>query len=240
VEYSFLLAPLADIPVPPDRLPVLPPDEFHHKQLAALVSWTLAGARLQPIVLVFEDLQWADPSSIDLIQALKERCVNAPLLILATARPEFRPQWGLRSHDAILSLAPLDLTQTARMVFELASRHALARDLVECLSERAGGVPLFVEELTRLLLERGEQGDTREIPPTRQQSLAARLDRLGSTREVAQIGAVLGREFLIRCCAQSPKWTSRRCERRWIGSPTPKSYLSSARRRKRVIASNMR
>ena len=81
------------------------------------------------------------------------------------------------------------------MVGELAARHALSKEVVEGVSERTGGVPLFVEEVTRLLLERGEAGGLQAIPPTLQQSLAARLDRLGEAREVAQIGAVLGRDF---------------------------------------------
>ena len=194
-EYAPLLAPLAAIPVPPERLPSLPADEVHRKQLAAMVSWIMAGARVQPLVLVFDDLQWADPSSIDLVQALSEGGAQAPLLILATARPEFRPPWSLRSHHSVVSLAPLDATQVGRMVAEIASQHALSTDVVRGLSERAGGVPLFVEEVTRLLLERGEQGDVQAIPPTLRQSLAARLDRLGTAREVAQIGAVLGRSF---------------------------------------------
>ena len=81
------------------------------------------------------------------------------------------------------------------MVGEIAAHHALPKEVVEGVSERTGGVPLFVEEVTRLLLERGEQGGVQAIPPTLQQSLAARLDRLGAAREVAQIGAVLGRDF---------------------------------------------
>src|SRR4029077_385562 len=81
------------------------------------------------------------------------------------------------------------------MVTEVASRHALSTEVIKGLSERAGGVPLFVEEVTRLLLERGKQGGAQAIPPTLRQSLAARLDRLGSAREVAQVGAVLGRSF---------------------------------------------
>jgi class 3 adenylate cyclase/tetratricopeptide (TPR) repeat protein len=194
-ENSALLAPLADIPIPPERLPNRPPDDVRRDQLSALVTWALAGAKHQPIVLLFEDLQWADPSSIDLVQALSERCSEAPLLFLATARPEFRPHWGLRSHHCVISLTPLDVTQVASMVQQLASERALAADVVKSLSERAGGVPLFVEEVTRLLLERGEQRDPHAIPPTLQQSLAARLDRLGSSREAAQIGAILGREF---------------------------------------------
>ena len=95
----------------------------------------------------------------------------------------------------MISLSPLDRVQIAKMVSELAAHHALPKDIVEGVSERTGGVPLFVEEVTRLLLERGEQGGAQAIPPTLQQSLAARLDRLGSARETAQIGAVLGRGF---------------------------------------------
>ena len=87
----------------------------------------MAGARVQPVILVFEDLQWADPSSIELMQALSERGAQAPLLILATARPEFRPPWSLRSHHSVISLAPLDAAQVQRMVAELASRHALSK-----------------------------------------------------------------------------------------------------------------
>ena len=147
------------------------------------------------MALAFEDLHWADPTSLDLMQALAERGAQAPLLILATARPEFRPAWSLRSHHSVISLSPLDRADVALMVGELSARHALSREVVEGVSDRTGGVPLFVEEVTRLLLERGEAGGLQAIPPTLQQSLAARLDRLGEAREVAQIGAVLGRDF---------------------------------------------
>ena len=92
-----------------------------------MAAWALAGARSQPLVLVFEDLQWADPTSIDLMQALSERGAQAPLFILATARPEFRPPWSLRSHHSVISLAPLDAAQVARMVAEIALAHALPR-----------------------------------------------------------------------------------------------------------------
>ena len=161
----------------------------------ALVAWLLAGARTQPIVLAFEDLHWADPTSLDVLQALAERGAQAPLLIIATTRPEFRPPWKLRSHHGVISLAPLDAGEVARMIGEIATRHALSKDVIAGVSERSGGVPLFVEEVTRLLLERGEHGGVQAIPPTLQQSLAARLDRLGSAREIAQIGSVLGRGF---------------------------------------------
>ena len=194
-EYAPLLAPVIDAPLPPGRVPKLSPEELRSRQLAALAAWVLAGARTQPLVLAFEDLHWADPTSLDVLQALAERGAQAPLLIIATTRPEFRPPWKLRSHHGVISLAPLDAGEVARMVGEIATRHALSKDVIAGVSERSGGVPLFVEEVTRLLLERGEQGGVQAIPPTLQQSLAARLDRLGSAREIAQIGAVLGRGF---------------------------------------------
>ena len=146
-------------------------------------------------MLAFEDLHWADPTSLDLLRALAERGAQAPLLIVATTRPEFRPPWSLRSHHSVISLSPLDRADVAQMVGGLAARHALSKEVVDGVSDRTGGVPLFVEEVTRLLLEHGQPGGLQAIPPTLQQSLAARLDMLGEAREVAQIGAVLGRDF---------------------------------------------
>jgi class 3 adenylate cyclase/predicted ATPase len=194
-EYAPLLAPLVEIPLPEERAAKLAPEDLRRPQLAALIAWFLAGARSQPAALAFEDLHWADPTSLDLMQALAERGRTAPLFIIATARPEFRPPWSLRPHHSVISLSPLDRADVAQMVGGLAARHALSKEVVEGVSERTGGVPLFVEEVARLLLERGEVGGLQAIPPTLQQSLAARLDRLGEAREVAQIGAVLGRDF---------------------------------------------
>jgi class 3 adenylate cyclase/predicted ATPase len=203
-EYAPLLAPLVDIPLPVARAPNLPPEELRRRQLEAVVAWVLAGARSQAAALAFEDLQWADPTSLDLMRTLAKRGTEAPLVIIATARPEFLPPWSIRSHHSVISLTPLDRAQVRQMVGEIASRHELSREVVEGVSERTGGVPLFVEEVTRLLLERGEAGGLQAIPLTLQQSLAARLDRLGEAREVAQIGAVLGRDFshaLLRALA---------------------------------------
>jgi class 3 adenylate cyclase/predicted ATPase len=194
-EYTPLLAPLVDVLLPEDRVAKLAPEELRRRQLAAMTAWILAGARTQAIVVAFEDLHWADPTSLDLMRALAERGAQASLFIIATTRPELRPPWSLRSHHSVISLSPLDRVQIAKMVAGLSVHHALSRDVVEGVSERTGGVPLFVEEVTRLLLERGEQGGAQAIPPTLQQSLAARLDRLGAARETAQIGAVLGRGF---------------------------------------------
>jgi class 3 adenylate cyclase len=190
-----LLSPLLDIPLSPERAPTLAPEELRRRQLAALTNLIMAGARSQPVVLALEDVHWADPTTVDFVRGIGERGAQAPLLLLVTARPEFRPPWVMRSHHTTISLAPLDRSQVQEMVTELSARHALSNQIVDGLAERTGGVPLFIEEVTRLLLERGEQGGTQTIPPTLQQSLMARLDRLGTAREVAQIGSVIGRDF---------------------------------------------
>jgi class 3 adenylate cyclase len=239
-EYAPLVAPPFDIPLPPGRVANFPPEEVRRRQLAALANLVLAGARSQPVILAFEDLHWADPTSLDLLRALADRGAQAPLLLLATTRPEFRTPWSLRSHHIVISLSPLDRAGVAQMVGEISARHALSREVVEGVTERTGGVPLFVEEVTRLLLERGEQGGVQAIPPTLQQSLAARLDRLGAAREVAQIGAVLGRDFLYTLLHNVAELTSTRCKRRWTGSPTPTFCSSRARRHRQAIASSTR
>jgi class 3 adenylate cyclase/predicted ATPase len=190
-----LLARLLDIPLSAEHATTLPPEELRRRQLAALANWVMAGARAQPVILALEDLHWADPSTLDFLRGIAERGALAPLFFLTTARPEFRPSWGTRSHHSTISLSPLDRQQVRHMVSELAARYALPKEVVEGVTERTGGVPLFVEEVTRLLLERGEQGGIQAIPPTLQQSLMARLDRLGPAREVAQVGAVIGRDF---------------------------------------------
>jgi class 3 adenylate cyclase len=194
-ENASLLAPLLDIPLPKERAPALAAEELRRRQLAALSNWVMAGAKVQTVVLALEDLHWADPTTIDVLRGIAERGAPAPLFVLATTRPEFRPSWGMRSHHATISLAPLDRQQVRDMVAEISARHALAKDVVEDVAARTGGVPLFIEEVTRLLLERGEQGGIQAIPPTLQQSLMARLDRLGPAREVAQIASVIGRGF---------------------------------------------
>jgi predicted ATPase len=195
LENASLLAPLLDIPLPKERVAALAPEELRRRQLAAVTNWIIYSAKTQPLVLVLEDLHWADPTTLDVLRGIAERGALVPLYIVATTRPEFRPPWGMRSHHGTISLAPLDRAQVRDMVAELTARHALARDVVDDVAARTGGVPLFVEEVTRLLLERGEQGGAQAIPPTLQQSLMARLDRLGPAREVAQIGSVIGRGF---------------------------------------------
>jgi predicted ATPase len=235
-EHAPLIAPLVDIPPPPGRVANLPPEELRRRQLAALIAWFLAGARSQPAALAFEDMHWADPTSLDLMHALAERGGQAPMLILATTRPEFRPPWSLRSHHSVISLSPLDRTDVARMVGELAARHALSKEVVDGVSERTGGVPLFVEEVTRLLLERGVEGGAQAIPPTLQLGSTVLARHARSRRSVPCSGAI----FPLRSCAPWPRSTTPACNPLSTGSPRPTSSSSRGRRRGRLIASSTR
>ena len=116
-----------------------------------MIAWVLAGARSQPVVLAFEDLHWADPTSLDLLHALAERGAQAPLLVVATTRPEFRAPWSMRSHHSVdFACATRSRRGRAHGRRDL-PRHALLQEVIEGVSERTGGVPLFVEEVTRLL-----------------------------------------------------------------------------------------
>src|SRR5262245_47765715 len=109
-ENAPLLAPLLDIPLPQERAPTLAPHELRRRQLTALTASVIAGARVQPVVLAIEDLHWADPTTLDVLRSIAGHGL-APLFIAATSRPEFRPPWGMRSHHATISLAPLDRAQ---------------------------------------------------------------------------------------------------------------------------------
>src|SRR5262249_8405467 len=150
--------------------------------------------RLQPTVILLEDLQWVDLSTLELQQLLVEQGATVPLLLLYTARPEFRPPWALRAHHTQLTLNRLGARRTREMVAHVAARGALSADVVEAVASRTGGGPPLIGELTKAALAGGARG-AQEIPATLADSLMARLDRLGTAKEVAQVGAVLGREF---------------------------------------------
>jgi predicted ATPase len=175
--------------------PSIPPEEQRRRLLAMLMGWLLGAGRSQPLVIVIEDLHWADASTLEVIQLLAEQGQTAPLLLLCTARPEFRQQWPLRAHHTQITLNRLSARNVREMIAEVAARNTLAGETVDAVIERTGGVPLFVEELTRAVLEGAASGTGREIPATLHDSLMARLDRLGPAKEVLQIGAVIGTEF---------------------------------------------
>jgi len=192
-----LVAPLLNLPIPAKYPPLLlSPDQERRRLLATLVEWVLGAARLQPTVIATEDLHWADPSTLELIQLLVEQGSRARLLLLYTARPEFRAPWALHAHHTQITLNRLSPRNVRTMVEQVAAKAALSEGTIATMVERTGGVPLFVEELTRAVLESGDARLTgREIPVTLHDSLMARLDRLGSAKEVIQIGAVIGSEF---------------------------------------------
>jgi len=192
-----LIAPLLNLPLPAKYPPPpLSPEQQRRRLLATLVEWALGAARAQSIVIAIEDLHWADPSTLELIQLLVEQGATAPLLLLYTARPEFHAQWPLRAHHTQITLNRLSARNVRTMVGEVAAQEALSEETIATVVERTSGVPLFVEELTRAVVESGNAQLTgRQIPVTLHDSLMARLDRLGQAKEVAQVGAVIGSEF---------------------------------------------
>ena len=192
-----LIAPLLNLPMPAKYPPSsLSPEQQRRRLLATLVEWALGAARAQPIVIAIEDLHWADPSTLELLQLLVEQGATARLLLLYTARPEFHAQWPPRAHHTQITLNRLSARNVRTMVGEVAAQKALSEETIATVVERTGGVPLFVEELTRAVLESGDAKLTgREIPATLHDSLMARLDRLGPAKGVIQIGAVIGSEF---------------------------------------------
>ena len=192
-----LVAPLLNLPIPP-KYPALAlsAEQQRRRLLATLVEWALGAARVQPTVITIEDLHWVDPSTLELLQLLVEQGATARLLLLYTARPEFRAPWPPRTHHTQITLNRLSSRNVRTMMGEVAAQKSLSEEIIATVIERTGGVPLFVEELTRAVLESGKARITgHEIPATLHDSLMARLDRLGRAKEVAQVGAVIGSEF---------------------------------------------
>jgi predicted ATPase/class 3 adenylate cyclase len=191
-----LIADMLRLPIPGRYPPLmLAPDQRRRRLLANLAAWVLNSARVQPVVMVMEDLHWIDPSTLELTQTMVEQVATAPLMLLYTARPEFKVPWPTRAHHTAITLNRLNDRNTRELVTGVVARGALAQDLVEVVVKRTDGVPLFAEELTRLILEGDSRSIAHEIPATLRDSLTARLDRLGPAKQVAQVAAVIGREF---------------------------------------------
>jgi len=191
-----LILEMLRLPIP-DKYPALmfAPEQKRKRLLANLAGWVLNVSRLQPMIVALEDLHWVDPSTLELTQTLVEQAATVPLMLLYSARPEFRTPWPMRAHHTQITLNRLNERHTREMVTGVVARQALAQDLIDAVVKRTDGVPLFAEELTRLILEGEGRPQVRQIPATLHDSLAARLDRLGPAKEVAQVAAVIGREF---------------------------------------------
>jgi class 3 adenylate cyclase/predicted ATPase len=199
----------------------LSPQRKREKLFEAVLSQLEAEARHRPVLMVFEDAHWIDPTSRELLDLTVDRVRHLPVLLAIIFRPEFQPPWAGRSHVTSLALNRLGERDGVALVQKLAGNAALTPEIVAEIVERTDGVPLFVEELTKAVLESVAQGErvaavlgttslaALSVPATLHASLMARLDRLGpAAKEIAQIGAVLGREFayeLIELVAQRPE-----------------------------------
>jgi class 3 adenylate cyclase/tetratricopeptide (TPR) repeat protein len=189
------------------------------RTLRALVA-QVEGLARQPVLLLFEDAQWSDPTSLELLDLIIDRVPALQVLLIVTFRPEFTPPWVGRPHVSLLSLNRLAPRQRAEMIAGVTGGKALPKEVADQIIDRTDGVPLFVEELTKAVVESGILADAGDrytaagpltplaIPTSLQASLLARLDRLAPVREVAQIGAALGRHFsheLITAVAPMPQ-----------------------------------
>ena len=207
-EVVPLLATLFGVPTG-ERYPALTltPEVQKRRTLQALADQVAGLAAQQPVLALHEDVHWIDPSTLELLGLVIERIQRLPVLMLVTFRPEFQPPWTGQAHVTTLTMSRLGRRQGADLVTRVAGNKPLPAEIVEQIVARTDGVPLFVEELTKTVLESGllaDAGDRYElsgplpplaIPMTLHDSLMARLDRLAPVKEVAQIGAVIGREF---------------------------------------------
>ena len=183
------------------------PEQQKQQTLHALLTILLRIAAQQPVLFVMEDLHWVDPTTLEFLSLLVDQGPTARILALWTFRPDFSPPWTGRSHLTQVTLPRLPRRQAAEMTDRVAHGKALPPEVVEQVVAKTDGVPLFVEELTKMVLESGllqEREDRYEltgplpplaIPATLHDSLMARLDRLATVKGLAQLGATLGREF---------------------------------------------
>lgn len=169
-------------------------EAIRNRTIDMLVAWTLAMGAQQPVLVLFEDLHWCDPSSLELFGRLVEQVPTARVMIVMTTRPEFEIPWQGRSHVTPIMLGRLSARQVHQMLRELSPELGLTQAAIDRIVSRADGIPLYVEELAKAVLESDGHAES-VIPETLQDSLMARLDRLGGAKEVAQLASVLGREF---------------------------------------------
>jgi class 3 adenylate cyclase/predicted ATPase len=201
-------------------LPNLSPQRKKERTLEALIRQLEGLAHQQPVVMVFEDAHWIDPTSRELLDLTVERVGSLPVLLIVTFRPEFLPPWTGQPQVSMLALNRLDRRDRTVLVEQIASGKTLPDDVVSQIADRTDGVPLFVEELTKSVLESGLLREEKDryvldgalpafaIPTSLNDSLMARLDRLASVRHVAQIGAAIGREFpyaLLHAVSRPPE-----------------------------------
>jgi class 3 adenylate cyclase/tetratricopeptide (TPR) repeat protein len=203
-----LLAELLSLPVEGQyALPQLTPQQRKEGIFEALLSQLVGLVGQQPVLMLFEDVHWIDPSSLELLSMIIERVQRLPVLVLISARPEFVPPWPAHAHVTTLSLTRLSRREALTLVDRITGGKSLPGEVLGRMLDRADGVPLFIEELTKAVVESGMLVDAGDryvvtgplspltIPETLHDSLTARLDHLAPVKEVAQIAASIGREF---------------------------------------------
>ena len=214
-----LLAALLSLPLTADYAPLtVSPEQQKQQTMHALLTILLRIAAQQPVLFVMEDLHWVDPSTLEFLSLLVDQGPTARILALFTCRPDFSPPWTGRSHLTQMTLHRLPRRQAAELTGRVAHGKALPAEIVEQVVAKTDGVPLFVEELTKMVLESGllrERADCYEltgplpplaIPATLHDSLMARLDRLVTVKGLAQLGATLGREFAYALLQAVAPW----------------------------------
>jgi class 3 adenylate cyclase/predicted ATPase len=206
-----LLADLLSIPTGGRYPPLnLTPQKRKEKTLQMQVAQIEGLAAQQPLLMLWEDIHWSDPTTLESLDILVDRAATLRLLVVLTFRPEFTPPWVGRPHVTLLSLNRLPPRYRAEMIAYVTGGKTLPTEIADQIIDRTDGVPLFIEELTKSVVESGcmtGAGEHLAIPSTLQASLLARLDRLAPTREVAQIASTLGRQFsheLISAVADMP------------------------------------
>ena len=209
IEDAALFAEMLSLPND-GRYPTLDltPEQRRQRTLEALVSQIEALARQNPVLMIFEDAHWVDPTSLEVFGRTVDQIKTLPVLLIVSFRPEFSAPWAGRSHVTSLALKRLGEREAAAIIARIVGNKDLPADVTAEIVERTDGIPLFVEEMTKAVLEAGSEGEARQtaaampspalaVPASLHASLMARLDRLGpaNNKEVAQIGAVIGREF---------------------------------------------
>ncbi|MCK6549081.1 AAA family ATPase [Myxococcota bacterium] len=209
-----LVATFVGLPAPATTALVgMSPHKLRETTLRFVVQLLVAEASTGPLVVEFEDLHWADPSSLDVTRRLIEACGSAPVLVLLTARPQFQWPFPDAPNLARIVLGPLGADEVTNIVLALTGNKPLPREVLRLVVDKTDGVPLFVEELTKLILESGlvteRDGrwelarplDAPAIPATLRDSLTARLDHLGPAKETAQLASAIGRRFAYELLA---------------------------------------
>jgi predicted ATPase len=218
-EVVPLFAALLSLPLPADYAPLnLTPEQQKQQTLQALLTILLRIAAQQPVLFVMEDLHWVDPTTLELLSLLVDQGPTARILALFTFRPEFFPPWAGRAHLTQVTVYRLPRRHAVEVVRQVAYGKAMPPEVVEQIVAKTDGVPLFVEELTKMVLESSllqEREDRYEltgplpplaIPATLHDSLMARLDRLATVKALAQLGATLGREFAYELLQAVSHW----------------------------------